>query len=417
MIHELQVELAEEADDHAKSEHALQQLEARIEDLQLELERKVNHVARIVEENESLTNKLQDTEQVTRELENTIKEKSHVISHLKDQVKLSQNETSKRHETQSILAPPGTPLSSSLQTGTLPGISHLDTFLLSTQEDTNKAKVSEINYNLPSNNTSPGSSISDNLAAPSIPSSSGTKASNSQPPVTSPRYRKNCEKCCQNCKNEVPEDLDIEIPSPVYFYDFLSECPSPWLHYGYCRPCLEVARHTDRTQITQHIAECPAFIDQCWDGEHESLIAHYEKTESENLKYDQNDNIPPSSISTHMHSSKSESNAPSPCSNHSSPSPYFRTNPDEYCQNCKNEISAVVVQLPCPVQYFDFITECPSPWLHYGYCTPCLENARLKGTKIITEHITQCEALYGQCWENEHENHILHYQHTEAKNI
>ena len=118
-----------------------------------------------------------------------------------------------------------------------------------------------------------------------------------------------------------------------------------------------------------------------------------------------------------MHSSKSESNAPSPCSDHSSPGPYFRTNPDEYCQNCKSEISAGVLQLPCPVQYFDFITECPSPWLHYGYCTPCLENARIKDTKIIIEHISQCEALYGQCWENEHENHILHYQHTETKNI
>ena len=44
---------------------------------------------------------------------------------------------------------------------------------------------------------------------------------------------------------------------------------------------------------------------------------------------------------------------------------------------------------------------------------PCLEAARLKGTEIITEHITQCEALFGQCWEGEHEKHILHYQHTE----
>ena len=355
---------------------------------------------------------MQDAEQATKELENTVKEKNHVTSLLKDQLKLSQNEISKLHQAQSISAPSGTPPSSSLQTGTLPGISHLGTYMLRTQEDIHKAIGSEINSNLPPNNTS----ISESLAAPSIPSLAGTKASNSQPPVTSPRYRKNCEKYCQNCKNEVPEDLDIEIPSPVYFYDFLSECPSPWLHYGYCRPCLEVARSSG-TQITQHIAQCPAFIDQCWEGEHESLIAHYEKTESENLKYDQNDNLSPSSNSRHMHSSKSESNAPSPCSDHSSPGPYFRTNPDEYCQNCKSEISAGVLQLPCPVQYFDFITECPSPWLHYGYCTPCLENARIKDTKIIIEHISQCEALYGQCWENEHENHILHYQHTETKNI
>ena len=40
MIHELQTELAEEADDHAKSEHALQQLEEKFENLQLELEKR-----------------------------------------------------------------------------------------------------------------------------------------------------------------------------------------------------------------------------------------------------------------------------------------------------------------------------------------------------------------------------------------
>ena len=92
-------------------------------------------MARIVEENEPLKNKLQDAEQATKELENTVKEKNHVTSLLKDQLKLSQNEISKLHQAQSISAPSGTPPSSSLQTGTLPGISHLGTYMLKTQED------------------------------------------------------------------------------------------------------------------------------------------------------------------------------------------------------------------------------------------------------------------------------------------
>ena len=381
------------------------------------LESKVNQDSSVIEDNESLTNKLQDAEQVARELEITLNEKNHIISLLKDQVKTSQNEISELHQAHTISAPPGTTPSSSSQPGTLSGISHLGTDSLSTQGGSNTAKGFDKNSILSSNNNSPCSSISDTLAAPTKLSPSGTtKTSITQSSISSPRYRKNVEKYCQNCKNEVPKDFDIEIPSPVYFYDFLSECPSPWLHYGYCSPCLEVARSSG-SQITQHIAQCPAFVDQCWDGEHESLITHYEKTESENIKSDQNDNLPPSTCSSHLHSSKSESNAhsPSPRSMHSSPGPYYCTNPDEYCQNCKNEISNFIVHLPCPVQYFDFITECPSPWLHYGYCAPCLEAARLKSTEIITEHITQCEALFGQCWEGEHEKHILHYQPAENK--
>ena len=225
--------------------------------------------------------------------------------------------------------------------------------------------------------------------------------SNHCPP--SPQNHRNCEKFCQNCQNKLPEDLDITLPSPVYFYDFLSECPTPWLHYGYCRPCLEVARYKG-TDVTQHITQCPAFIDQCWDGEHKDLIEHYKITEAETHTL----------ISSLSLSSKQEACTPGSHSNTSSPGPYYRTNPEEYCQKCKNEISDEAdIQLPCPVQYFDFITECPTPWLHYGYCTPCLEVARLNNTEIITEHITQCEALFGQCWEGEHENHIEHYKHTE----
>ena len=411
MIHSLQKELAQEVDDHAKSEHALKQLEVKIATLQLELQQKVNHVENINEKNESLTEQLGDAEQVTRELHNTVTQKNQVILLLKDQVKLSQNEISKLLQAQSISPPPITPVLSSSQSGTASGLSHLGTDTLVRHAGINNNESFDENDNLPHNNTSSFSPISVSMSSPFI-TTPETKASNEKSSTSSPRYRKNCEKYCQNCKNKLPADLDIEIPSPVYFYDFLSECPSPWLHYGYCSPCLEVARSSG-TQITQHIAQCPAFIDQCWDGEHEDLVAHYEKTESEKNISDQNDSLPPHKSSSHTHSSKHEPNSPTLSSNHSSPGPYYRTNPDEYCQNCKNEISnEVAIQLPRPVQYFDFITECPSPWLHYGYCTPCLEVARSTG--IITEHITQCEALYGQCWEHEHENHILHYQHTEA---
>ena len=311
-----------------------------------------------------------------------------------------------------------TPVLSSSQSGTLSGISHLSTHTLVMHEGANNIKCFDENDNMSLRNTSSFSPISASMSAPLIPASPETMALITNSSSSSSLYRRNCEKYCQNCKNELPDDLDIEIPSPVYFYDFLSECPSPWLHYGYCGPCLEVARSSG-TQITQHIAQCPAFLHQCWEGEHEDLIALYKNTESEKQKSDQNDNLAPSTSSSHLHFSKPESHSPALSSNPSSPGPYYRTNPDEYCQNCKNEISnKAIVQLPCPVQYFDFITECPSPWLHYGYCTPCLKIARHRRTGIITEHITQqCEALVGQCWEHEHENHILHYQHTEAENI
>ena len=318
-------------------------------------------------------------------LEDSIKEKNSNISLLKGQVKSSHNEIAKLRQQQPNSASHDTPILSPSQSGSLSGISQL---------------------NIDSSAFSP---------IPPKPSPLDTNTLNTQSFSPSSHHHKNCEKYCQNCKNELPEELDIEIPPPVYFYDFLSECPSPWLHYGYCKPCLEVARHTG-TEITQHIEHCPAFVDQCWEGEHELLIAQYQNTESEKHKLDLNENKPPSSSHLHLSTPKSNTRAPCSSSNQSSPGPYYRTSPNEYCQNCKNEISDKAdIQLPCPVQYFDFITECPSPWLHYGYCTPCLEAARLRSPTEIIEHITQCEALVGQCWENQHENHIKHYQHTEAE--
>ena len=104
---------------------------------------------------------------------------------------------------------------------------------------------------------------------------------NSQHSPPDTPYSKNSEQFCQNCKNKIPDDIDVSLPSPVYFYDFLAECPSPWLHYGYCTPCIVMARFINKTNITDHIAQCPAFLDMCWEGEHESLIAEYKQKEAE----------------------------------------------------------------------------------------------------------------------------------------
>ena len=44
-------------------------------------------------------------------------------------------------------------------------------------------------------------------------------------------------------------------------------------------------------------------------------------------------------------------------------------------------------------------------------------NGNLEWAVMVPDEEEECEALVGQCWEHKHENHILHYQHTEAKNI
>ena len=54
------------------------------------------------------------------------------------------------------------------------------------------------------------------------------------------------------------------------------------------------------------------------------------------------------------------------------------------------------------------------PWLHYGYCTPCMIVARFF-TNEITEHIKQCDALQNKCVEGEYVRHIEHYKLREAE--
>ena len=241
----------------------------------------------------------------------------------------------------------------------------------------------------------------------------------------------NRTKFCPNCKKELPKDYNVYLPPPIYFYEFLSECPLPWLHYGYCKPCLEAARLAGNT-ITEHITQCEALVGFCYTGEHENLIEHYRVTEA---KLENNNNKPLtlsgiSHLDTNPNSShvnnnyktspKSRSSNTSVIkaseSQHSSPNPYFRKNPTEYCQKCKNEVSENLdVFLPSSIQIFDFLVECPKPWLHYNYCTPCLELARLTHTgTAIVDHIMQCEALFGQCWAGQHESHIAHYKNTET---
>ena len=108
-----------------------------------------------------------------------------------------------------------------------------------------------------------------------------------------PIYRKNREKFCPKCKTELSKDFDIQLPPPIYFYTFLAECDSPWLHYGYCKPCLLAARSSG-IDISEHIAICEGLVEKCWEGEHENLITHYKNTEEHSGKNsDQNENMLP----------------------------------------------------------------------------------------------------------------------------
>ena len=164
-----------------------------------------------------------------------------------------------------------TSLSSSSDTSAFSSYQQLNTPAVISQVDTSKTsqhiEALDQNYNMPTNN-----SFSHSENSPGSPTT--TQASHSPSSPSDP------EKYCQNCKRELYEDLDVFLPLPVYMFDFIAQCPSPWLHYEYCTPCLEVARFNS-TNITQHIAQCTALLDQCWDGEHEGHIEHYKEKETE----------------------------------------------------------------------------------------------------------------------------------------
>ena len=331
-ITKLTDELAKEEEEHAQAEHALRSLEEKVEKLESKLERDSKDNRAYIEEKDSLQEKLEDAEQEIEnshkliknlnekilhfelkqaelnsldttvmkakvtELEGIIKGKNQIISVLTDQAKLSLQEITKLRQSSGPLASsdtphldtsehlpspryyssPGTPPPSSSQSGT----STRNVQSSKTLRSHMKVKTIDQNFNLPpihsSKNLSPNSEAFESSAPPSTPNNS---ASHSHLSSSGPALDKNSEKFCQNCKNQLPDDFDVTLPPPVYFYDFLAECPSPWLHYGYCTPCLVVARFNNSTNITEHIAQCPALLDQCWDGEHENLIAEYEQKE------------------------------------------------------------------------------------------------------------------------------------------
>ena len=138
IISDLKNELAQEVDDHAQSESALKKLEEKIESLNLKLDQEMKQKASILEENDSLRERLEDAEQATenlntmtrdlnakllhyefkqaelasldssllntkvRELEGTIEGKNRIISILKDQANCSLREIAQLRQNQSL---------------------------------------------------------------------------------------------------------------------------------------------------------------------------------------------------------------------------------------------------------------------------------------------------------------------------
>ena len=343
-ISKLTAELAQEVDEHAQSEAELRKLEDKLENQQIQLEKSFKDIVAITEEKESLSERLEDAEQEidnsrnviknlneqllnyemkhaelatldtyllkakVQELEGTITGKDNIISLLKNQASLSLKEISKLrqispqsassdiiplsqsenldydtlqhshlHFSQSCSSPATQLLSSSSsQSGLNASLSY------KTNSHLEKNETIDQNSNMPPNistEKSPPPVTGSDESSPNLTHEGTESYSQLSSPGTSPS--KNSEKFCQNCKNELPVDIDVSLPSPIYFYDFLAECPSPWLHYGYCTPCIVMARHINKSSITDHIAQCPAFLDECWEGEHESLIAEYKQKEAE----------------------------------------------------------------------------------------------------------------------------------------
>ena len=251
------------------------------------------------------------------ELEGTITGKNRIISLLKDQTTLSLKEIAQLRQKQSSSETPVTPDSdilthkSDFEKSSSSSHFHLSQ-LCSPSETTAHSSSSETVAPSLSYGTTSLSSSSDTSAfsfSPAVISQVDTSKTSKNiealdqnenlPPNKSPSHSENSpvsptatqashspsshtdpEKYCQNCKKELYDDLDVFLPLPVYMFDFIAKCPSPWLHYEYCTPCLEVARFNS-TNITQHIAQCTALLDQCWDGEHESHIEHYKQKEAE----------------------------------------------------------------------------------------------------------------------------------------
>ena len=329
-------DLAQEIDDHAKSEEAVRSLENRIEKLHSELEKEIKKNETSLEENESLREKLSDAEEAAinsqnlfrdlnakllkyelrnAELSNTdtgamdseikalkgqIEGKDRIIALMKNQVELSLDEINHLRQLQ-----PSSTLTQNIDEFNQPHIS--DTASSSTHSSFPdlQSGTSQLGTNPPSmyghisnhtdndtmehitavdkNDNLPPTIISQITAADGSGDFSDTPADiSSISNQFSPRQsnRTDPAKYCQNCQNEISDEVDVPLPPPVYLYSFISECPSPWLHYDYCTPCLEVARFQN-TDITGHIAQCEALVDQCWEGELENHVKFYQHREAE----------------------------------------------------------------------------------------------------------------------------------------
>ena len=145
-------------------------------------------------------------------------------------------------------------------------------------------KGTDLNDNLPPKPSSYSLTKSSQDAEASDSDSShsdSNKSTLSQTSLTDP------ESLCNNChKQPEYDDIDMDLPPPIHEPSFIHECPSPWLHYGYCTACLEVARFesSQRGQgnaILEHIAQCPGLLNQCFTGFHEEHIEMYTERENE----------------------------------------------------------------------------------------------------------------------------------------
>ena len=341
-ITKLTDDLSREVEEHSQAEHALRKLEEKVENLESILDKEINDKKAAIEEKNPLHEKLIDADQEIRkshkmikdlnekilhyefkhaklasldtailtakvtDLEGTITGKDQIISLLKEQAQLSlkeitklrQNSQSASHTTNTSqsgtksthpdtslhlhshqpCSSSFTPIPSSLQSDTSTSNSQHTTCVRPSMKETafdqnDNQRTIQSEQNLLTNHIEAFESLS---LSPAL----NTSVSPSQHCSPEPEFNRNSETFCQNCKNELPDDFDVILPPPVYFYDFLDNCPSPWLHYGYCTPCLVVARFTNSTTITEHIARCPALLDQCWDGEHEDQINEYKQKEA-----------------------------------------------------------------------------------------------------------------------------------------
>ena len=155
------------------------------------------------------------------------------------------------------------------QSDTALGIPDDQTVSADTLTDDNNSEKDEVNK---------GTDINDNMATNP---NRFSQTNSSHTSLTDP------ESLCNNCQNK-PEndDIDMDLPPPIYEPNFIRECPSPWLHYGYCTACLEVARFESLQRgqgntIIEHIAQCPGLLNQCFTGYHEEHIKMYTERENE----------------------------------------------------------------------------------------------------------------------------------------